>query len=182
MNLAEGQKYSELYRISRFLSPYETSAFPDWIEENKIKIESPIDLTNAILDFNKLNVKASYLGYGFENSVLTFDELLPVIEKGVTNASSIYDSEQEILLINRELNIPKNSQLFFIAKDEVGNTRESNRDELIEKYNLKELYKVYFVDRKEIQKYRDFWVKKEEEKFNNKLEQGRKELELKNII
>jgi|688.fasta_scaffold03481_6 hypothetical protein len=179
MNLAEGQKYSELYRISRFLSPYETRAFPDWIEKNQIKIESPIDLTNAILDFNKLNDNASYIGNGFENPVITFDELLPVVEKGVTNASSVYDSEQEIVLNNRELNIPKNSQLFFIGKDEVGNTRKSDRDELIEKYNLKELYKVHFVDRQQIQKYRDFWLKKEEAKFNKKLEQGREELELK---
>lgn len=177
MNLAEGQKYSELYRISRFLSPYETKAFPNWIEKNEIKIESPVDLTNAILDFNKLN--DSYLGQGFENPILTFDELLPVVEKGITNASSIYESEQEIVLINRELNIPKNSQLFFVGKDEVGNDRESNKDELIEKYNLKELYKVYFVDRKEIQKYRDLWLKKEDEKFNKKLEQGREQLELK---
>jgi hypothetical protein len=50
---------------------------------------------------------------------------------------------------------------------------------LIEKYNLKELYRVYFVDRQQIQKYRDIWLKKEEGKFNNKLEKGRKELELK---
>ena len=177
MNLSGGQKYSELYRISRFLSPYETSAFPNWIEKNEIKIESPIDLTNAILDFNKLN--DNWLGQGFENPVLTFDELLPIVEKGITNASKIYESEHEIVLINRELNIPKKSQLFFIAKDEVGQNRDSNRDELIQKYNLKELYKVYFVDRKEIQKYRDFWVKKEEEKFKNIIEKGREDLELK---
>lgn len=177
MNLAEGQKYSELYRISRFLSPYETRAFPDWIEKNQIKIESPIDLTNAILDFNKLN--DNWLGSGFPNSVLTFDELLPIVEKGITNASSVYDSEQEIVLNNRKLNVPKNSQLFFVGKDEVGNKRESNKDELIEKYNLKELYKVYFVNAKEIQKYRDFWLKKEEEKFNQKIETGKQDLEIK---
>ncbi len=179
MNLAEGQKLSELYRISRFLSPYETRAFPEWIEKNEIKIESPIDLTNAILDFNKLMDGASYLGYGFENPVLTFDELLPVVEKGITNASRVYDSEQEIVLNNRELNIPKNSQLFFIGKDEVGRERESNRDELIEKYNLKELYKLFFIDRQQIQKYRDFWLKKEEEKFNQKIETGKQDLEIK---
>ena len=40
-------------------------------------------------------------------------------------------------------------------------------------------YKIYFVDRQQIQKYRDFWVKKEEEKFNKKLEKGREDLELK---
>jgi len=177
MNLAEGQKYSELYRISRFLSPYETKAFPNWIEKNEIKIESPIDLTNAILDFNKLN--DNYLGSGFENPILTFDELLPVIEKGITNASSIYDSEQEIVLTNRELNIPKNSQLFFIGKNELGEDTESNRNDLIEKYVLNDLYKIYYVDRKEIEKYRSIWLKKADEKFNKKLEQGREELELK---
>ena len=179
MNLAEGQKLSELYRISQFLSPYITRAFPEWIEKNEIKIESPIDLTNAILDFNKLNEGASSLGYGFENPVLSFDELLPIVEKGITNASSVYDSEQEIVLNNRKLNVPKNSQLFFVGKDELGNKRESNKDELIEKYNLKELYKVYFVNAKEIQKYRDFWLKKEEEKFNQKIETGKQNLEIK---
>jgi hypothetical protein len=177
MNVSEGQRSSELYRISRFLSPYETKAFTTWIEENSIKIESPIDLTNAILDFNKLN--DSYLGSGFENPVLTFDELLPIVEKGITNASKIYESEQEIVLTNRRLSIPKKSQLFFIAKDELGRDTDNNRDELIKKYNLKELYKVYFVDRQEIQKYRDKWLKKEEEKFNQKFTKGLEDLELK---
>jgi len=177
MNVSQGQKYSELYRILKFLSPYETGAFPRWIEDNKMKIESPIDLTNAILDFNKLY--DSYLGSGYENPVLTFDELLPLVEKGITNASKIYESEQEIVLTNRELNIPKKSQLFFIAKDEVGQNRQSNRDELIQKYNLKQLYKVYFVDRQELQKYRGFWLKKEEEKFKVNIEKGREDLELK---
>jgi hypothetical protein len=179
INLAEGQKYKELYRIETFLSPYVTRAFPDWLEKNQIKIESPVDLTGAILEFNKLNEGASYLQYGFENPVLTFDELLPIVEKGITNASSIYDTEQEIVLTNRILNIPKNSQLFFVAKDEVGNKRESNKDELIEKYNLKELYKIYFVDAQQIQKYRGFWLKKEEEKFNQKIETGKQDLEIK---
>jgi hypothetical protein len=177
MNLSQGQRYSELYRISRFLSPYETSAFPNWIEKNEIKIESPFDLTNAILDFNKLN--DNWLGSGFENPVLTFDELLPVVEKGITNASSVYDSEQEIVLINRELNIPKKSQLFFIGKDNLGRTRESNKLELIEKYKLNDLYKIHFVNLKDVEKYRSIWLKKEEERFNNKLEQGRLQLELK---
>ena len=40
-------------------------------DKNEIKIESPVDLTNAILEFNQLNEGASYLGYGFENPVLT---------------------------------------------------------------------------------------------------------------
>ena len=179
INLAEGQKYNELYRISQFLSPYVTRVFPEWIEKNSIKIESPIDLTNAILDFNKLNDNASYIGYGFENPVLTFDELLPIVEKGITNASSVYYSEQEIVLTNRELNIPKNSQLFFVGKNELGVINESNLLELIEKYELKSLYKINFINRKEIEKYRAIWLKKEEEKFNIKLETGKESLELK---
>jgi hypothetical protein len=177
MNLSEGQKYSELYRISRFLSPYETSAFTRWIETNEIKIENPVDVTNAILEFNKLY--DSYLGIGFDNPVLTFDELLPIVEKGITNASRIYESEQEIVLTNLELNIPKNSQLFFIGKNELGEDTESNKFELIEQYDLKDLYKVYFVDRKDIEKYRSIWLKKEEEKFNKRLQKGQEELELK---
>jgi 8-oxo-dGTP pyrophosphatase MutT (NUDIX family) len=179
MNVAEGQKYKELYRISQFLSPYITRDFPDWIEKNEIKINSPVDLTEAILQFNKLNDGASYLGYGFENPVLTFDELLPFVEKGIVRAGSIYDSEQEIVLTNRELNIPKNSQLFFIGKDNLGRTRESNKLELIEKYKLKDLYKIHFVDLKDVEKYRSIWLKKEEEKFNKNLEIGKAGLELK---
>jgi 8-oxo-dGTP pyrophosphatase MutT (NUDIX family) len=176
INLSDGQKYYELNRISRFLSPYETSAFTKWIEEYSIKIENPIDLTNAILEFNKLN--DNYLGKGFENPVLTFEELLPIVEKGIIKAGKIYESEQEIVLTNKELNIPKKSQLFFIKKNEL-NTNDNDRDIYIEKYKLKDLYKVYFVALKEIEKYRSIWLKKEEEKFNKNLEQGRQDLELK---
>ena len=176
MNISDGQKYSELYRIDRFLDPYITSSFYRWVDE-KQNVESPIDLTNAILEFNK--VDDSYLGNGFENPVLTFDELLPLVEKGVTNASKIYESEQEIVLTNRELNIPKNSQLFFIGKDELGRNRESNLDELIEEYDLQKLYDLYFVDRQDLEKYRSIWLKKEEEKFKTQIEEGRQDLELK---
>jgi hypothetical protein len=177
LNISEGQKAQELYRIARFLSPYNTRAFPEWIEKNSIKIESPIDLTIAILDFNKID--DSWLGVGFENPVLTFDELLPVIEKGVTNASKIYESEQEIFLTNRELNIPEESQLFFIGKNELNQIRQSNQRDLIEKYNLKEIYKIYFVDRVELEKYRSLWYKKQDKIFQNNLEKGKEALELK---
>jgi 8-oxo-dGTP pyrophosphatase MutT (NUDIX family) len=176
MNISTGQRYSELYRIDRFLDPHITSAFYRWVDK-KQNIESPIDLTNSILEFNKLN--DDYLGKGFENPVLTFNELLPIVEKGITNASKIYESEQEVVLKNRELNIPKKSQLFFIGKNELGNDTKSNKLEIIEKYELKDLYKIHFVDRQELEKYRSIWRKKEEEKFKNQLEKGREELELK---
>jgi hypothetical protein len=104
---------------------------------------------------------------------------LPVVEKGITNASSVYDSEQEIVLINRELNIPKKSQLFFIGKDNIGRTRESNKLELVEKYKLNDLYKIHFVNLKDVEKYRSIWLKKEEEKFNKKIEIGKQDLEIK---
>jgi 8-oxo-dGTP pyrophosphatase MutT (NUDIX family) len=177
MNVSSGQKSSELYRISRFLSPYETKAFQNWIENNSIQIESPIDLTNAILDFNKLY--DSYLGSGFESPVLTFNELLPIVEKGITNASRVYESEQEIVLTNKQLNIPKNSQLFFIAINESDSNDKSNRNEYIEQYGLKDLYKVYFVNRVDLEKYRSIWLNKSQENFDKKLGQGRQELELK---
>jgi len=176
-NVSQGQKANELYRISRFINPYETRAFPDWLEKNSIVIQSPIDLTNAILQFNKID--DSYLGSGFENPILTFDELLPIIEKGVTNASKIYESEQEIVLVNRELNIPKKSQLFFIGKNELDVNVQSNKLELIEKYNLKVTYKIHFVDRSDLEKYRSIWLKKQEEKYLIKQEEGREDLQKK---
>jgi 8-oxo-dGTP pyrophosphatase MutT (NUDIX family) len=176
MNLSTGQRYSELYRIDRFLDPYITSAFYSWVDE-KQNVESPIDLTNEILGFNE--IYDNYLGVGFENPVLTFDELLPIVEKGITNASKIYESEQEIILINRELNIPKNSQLFFIGKNELSKKTQSNKLELIEKYQLKDSYKIHFVDVQQLEKYRSIWLAKEEQKFNDNLEKGRQDLEFK---
>ena len=101
-------------------------------------------MTNAILDFNKLNDNASYIGYGFENPVLTFDELLPIVEKGIVNASRVFESEQEIILKNRKLVLPKESQLFFIRKDEIGRTSTSNQLELIKKYDLSS-FEVFFL-------------------------------------
>ena len=177
MNLAEGQKYRELYRISQFLNSNITGNFKRWVESNLIKIESPVDLTNAIIDFNKLY--DSYLGQGFENPVLTFDELFPLVEKGIVNASKVFESEQEIILKNRKLVLPKESQLFFIRKDEIGRTRTSNQLELIKKYELKDLYKVYFVDRQDVEKYRIIWKKKDLEKKQIQYEKNKQNLEIK---
>jgi hypothetical protein len=50
---------------------------------------------------------------------------------------------------------------------------------LIKKYELKDLYKVYFVDRQDVEKYRIIWNKKDTEKKQIQYEKGRKELEYK---
>jgi 8-oxo-dGTP pyrophosphatase MutT (NUDIX family) len=176
MEISEGEKYRELYRIDRFLDTNNTSAFYRWANV-KQDIESPIDLTNAILEFNKLD--DSYLGDGFENPVLTFNELLPLVELGIINAGRIWESEQEIILKNRTLVLPKQSQLFFINKDEIGRVRASNQLKLVDKYKLKDLYKVYFVDRQDVEKYRTIWKKKYYQEKELQYEKSKYDLELK---
>jgi 8-oxo-dGTP pyrophosphatase MutT (NUDIX family) len=176
MEISEGQKYRELYRIDKFLDTHNTGAFYRWVNV-KQHIESPIDLTNAILEFNKLD--DSYLGDGFENPVLTFNELLPLVELGIINAGRIWESEQEIIVKNRTLVLPKQSQLFFINKDEIGRLRASNQLDLVDKYKLKDLYKVYFVDRQDVEKYRTIWKKKYYQEKELQYEKSKYDLELK---
>lgn len=172
MKLADGQKYSELYRISQFLNPSITSSFYQYVVENDLPINSPEDFTNAILTFNKMD--NSYLGRGYENQMLTFDELLPIVSKGITYASKIYESEQEVIMLDKKLNIPENSQLFFIKKQ-----NESNLTQLIDEYNLSDKYRINFVEQKDLERFRTKFNEKEQVRFEEKKSSGIAKLEIK---
>jgi len=158
LEVIDSKKFYEVYRIERFLNPSETSAFWRWIENNQIKIDSAISFTKAMIDFNKID--DNYLGRGFPNPTLTIEDLLPSVENGIKYSSKIYESEQEIMLLDRKLNIPNKSQLFFKTIE-----RNSNFDELMESYKLSNRYKIFFVNPTDLERFRIKFNKEQEKIF-----------------
>jgi hypothetical protein len=158
LEVIDSKKFYEVYRIERFLNPSETSAFWRWIENNQIKIDSAISFTKAIIDFNKID--DNYLGQGFPNPTLTIEDLLPSVENGIKYSSKIYESEQEIMLLDTKLNIPNKSQLFFKTLE-----RNSNFDELMESYKLKNRYKIFFVNPTDLERFRIKFNQEQEKIF-----------------
>jgi hypothetical protein len=161
MEVVNGQKAKEVYRIERFLNPSETSAFWRWIESNEVKIDSAISFTKAVIEFNKID--DNYLGQGFPNPILTIEDLLPSVENGIKYSSKIFESEQEIMLLDRKLNIPKNSQLFFKIIE-----RNSDFNELIENYKLSNRYKIFFVNPTDLERFRTKFNEKQQKIYSDR--------------
>ena len=185
-------KELEIGKIEYFLNPYETSKFYNWLIDSKIILNSPIDLANAILNFTSLPDSEtgldSWRSRGINEYTLTLSDILPIVEKGVIKAGQTYKDEQEIMLKNKSLKIPKNSQLFFKIVDsqflEKNNVEEllssnSNLLKLIDKYDLKSIYSINFVTEKDLGKYRSKIDKKREELFNEKIKLGKDNLFIK---
>jgi len=170
LELVDGEKAKEVYRIEKFLNPSETSAFWRWIENNEVKIDNAKSFTKAMIDFNKID--DSYLGSGFPNPTLTIDDLLPSVENGIIYSSKIYESEQEIILLDRKLNIPKGSQLFFKNQ-----TSLNNLDDLIKSYYLDSRYKIYSVDNADLEKFKAKWFAKQEQVFKDRIYKATMDLE-----
>jgi len=171
-------KELEISKIEYFLNPYETSKFYDWLSDSKVILNSPVDLANSILEFTSLTYEETGLNYwrssGINEYTLTLSDILPIVEKGVVKAGQTYKDEQEIMLNNKSLKIPKNSQLFFKIQGS-----DSNLLKLIDKYELKSIYSINFVSQKDLDKYRSKIDKKREELFNQKIKLGKDNLFIK---
>ncbi len=185
-------KELEIGKIEYFLNPYETSKFYHWLSDNNIILNSPIDLANAILNFtslpNEITGLDSWRSRGINEYTLTLSDILPIVEKGVIKAGQTYKDEQEIMLNNKSLKIPKNSQLFFkiigsqfLEKNNVEELLSSNSNllKLIDKYDLKSIYSINFVSQKDLDKYRSKIDKKRDELFNQKLKLNKDNLFIK---
>jgi len=185
-------KELEISKIEYFLNPYETGKFYEWLSDNDIILNSPVDLANSILEFTSLTYEKTGLNYwgssGINEYTLTLSDILPIVEKGVIKAGQTYKDEQEIILDNKSLKIPKNSQLFFkivgsqfLEKNNVEKLLNSNSNllKLIDEYDLKSIYSVNFVSQKDLDKYRSKIDKKREEIFNEKLKLNKDNLFIK---
>jgi 8-oxo-dGTP pyrophosphatase MutT (NUDIX family) len=165
---------NELYRIEYFTNQSETGSFMRWLEKNEYIINSPQEFADLIIKYHYSDESKSEISsfYGnTDNLKITSEYIYPIVYKALIKAGSTYSDEEEIILNNRVLNIPDDSQLFFVEKE------KSNQTELIDKFNLKNTYRVSFVKQENIDRFRGQIDKKRSESFTQKRESNIQGLE-----
>ena len=174
----DAQKRDELQRYYYIFADYRHN-FIAWIIDNEYIINSPNDLTERLIEFAHLPNSESgidnYRNFNLEKYALTTEDLLPIIIQGLKKAGSTYFDEKEVLINDKILNIPTNSQLFF----KKSSFENSNLQEVIDRYNLKENYKVYSVDSKRLNDLQLKVMGDRSKIFMNKFEFGKEQLEIK---
>jgi 8-oxo-dGTP pyrophosphatase MutT (NUDIX family) len=174
----DAQKRDELQRYYYILADYKHN-FIAWITDNEYIINSPNDLTERLIEFAHLPNSESgidnYRNFNLEKYVLTTEDLLPIIIQGLKKAGSTYFDEKEVLINDKILNIPTNSQIFF----KKSSFENSNLQEVIDRYNLKENYKLYSVDSKRLNDLQVKVIGDRSKIFMNKFEFGKEQLEIK---
>jgi hypothetical protein len=150
----DAQKRDELTRYYMALGNFGYK-FVDWIIKNDYIINSPNELVEKIIQFTHLPDDESgidyYYRYGLEKYVLTAEDIFPIVMKGLLKAGSTYTDEAEVIINNKLLNLPNNTQLFFKKED----FENSDLQDLIDKYELKESYRIYSVKSQYIKLYQD---------------------------
>jgi 8-oxo-dGTP pyrophosphatase MutT (NUDIX family) len=171
----DNQIKNELYRIEYFTNQSETGYFMNWLRRNQYIINSPQELADLIIkyhysDESKYEI-SSFYNRNTDNLKITSEYIYPIVYKALIKAGSTYTDEEEIIINNRVLNIPDDSQLFFVEKE------KSNQIELIDKYKLKDTYRVSFVKQQNIDRFRGQIDKKRSEYFTQKREANIKALQ-----
>ena len=179
-------KSLEISKIESFLYP--RIEFIYWLDKKNIILNSPKDLAERILEFASLPYEETHLdssiSRGINEYTLTTDEILPIVERGVIKTGQLYEDEQEIILNDKVLKIPKKSQLFFKFQHSENSDKKdinynSNIYELIDKYKLKSIYSVNFISQKDLNKYREKINKKRNVISFNKINSEKNSLEIK---
>ena len=174
----DAQKRDELQRYYYILGNYSNNFIP-WIIDNEYIINSPNDLTERLIEFAHLPNSESgidnYRNFNLEKYVLTAEDLLPIVMKGLVKAGSTYTDEAEVIINNKLLNLPNNTQLFFKKED----FKDSDLQDLIDKYELKKTYRVYSIKSQYIKEYQDKLYAKRTKRDVSKWELGKEQLEIK---
>lgn len=167
---------NELTRIQYFLNPLNTSVFLRWIINNNIIINSPKELADAIYNYHASDdSKKEVSAYYVDDILINPDYLLPIVNESLIKAGNIYHDEQEIILNDKTLRIPENSQLFF--KIDGGFDTKSNLLDKINEFNLDSIYRVHYVSQSDLDKYRKKIDDKRLELSKTKLKEGKEKLE-----
>ena len=174
----DAQKRDELTRYYMAIGNFGYK-FVDWIIKNDYIINNPNELVEKIIQFTHLPDSESgidyYYRYGLEKYVLTAEDIFPIVMKGLVKAGSTYKDEAEVIINNKLLNLPNNTQLFFKKED----FEKSDLQDLIDKYELNQTYRVYSIKSQYIKEYQDKLLAKRTKRDVSKWELGKEQLEIK---
>ena len=157
--------YNVLYFLSVLTDIYSSGKFVTWLS-GQDRISSPEQMADLILKYTLDQAKSDYWSQQIptqEQFDRTKSEIIDSIVKGVLRAARPYRDESEWLIKDAKLKVPEGSQLFFVLGSY--DNYKTKYEEAIDKYNLREKYKVYFVNQRDIDRYQSNVFKIKESRY-----------------
>lgn len=168
----EAQIKGGIYSVlSEILDIYYSSKLITFVGKSGIRIDSPNRFADLIVEYIKSGqIKKDYTSVYddiLRKNTIESEMLSPIIERGVLEAAKIFIEESEWVLKNKSLVVPKNSQLIF--KLNSYKNMKAEFEKVISEYSLRDIYKVFYVNQKDLDKFRSIRYKIKEQKFANEL-------------
>jgi GNAT superfamily N-acetyltransferase/dihydrofolate reductase len=168
--ISDRHKYKKIDAISEIFDVFNRGSFKRHLVNSK-RISSVSQFAEIAADYINSGQAKKDGYYIYDTPYIEPDEISESIELGIIHAAEIYSSESEWLLRDSVLNIPNGSQLIFKIGDYENIVDKYN--ELIDKYKLRERYKISFVSVVNVESFSTKKRIEEEEYFNKKLNVGR---------
>jgi hypothetical protein len=168
----ESQLYSDLanaqyYFFEHIFNVYNSSKFIRYVAEQP-RVSSVKDILDIGLKY--LESGQADIDYPYESKpkVIDYENIEKIIDRGILNAIGVYRDESEWVLKDNVLNVPNGSQLMFVLSSY--ENMKNVYEEMIEKYNLKDSYKINYVNYKDVEKFQRKKVDIQQETFKQNLQ------------
>jgi hypothetical protein len=173
-------KYRLYYLLEEFFSNYSGGKFLNYFTRGE-RINSVKDIVNIVIEYVESGeAKKDYYSSNIPTNI-NAEDIDYIIRNGIVKALSVYKDESEWIVKDKILNIPNGSQLIFRVDDINGNLKKIY-EENISKYNLRDTYKINFVNSRYVDKFQTIKSNAVTETFRQVLLEKKSEVDSKIII
>jgi hypothetical protein len=166
--------------LEEFFSNYSGGKFLNYFTKGE-RINSVKDIGNIVIEYVESGeAKKDYYSSNIPTNI-NAEDIEYIIRNGIVKALSVYKDESEWIVKDKILNIPNNSQLIFRVDDINGNLKKIY-EENISKYNLRDSYKINFVNSRYVDKFQTIKSNAVTETFRQVLLEKKSEVDSKIIL
>lgn len=170
---ADANNNNLFYSLSTIFDIYNSSKFIFYIAGSP-RINSPKMFAELVCNYvNSGLAKEDYYYYYWPetSTVIQPEDIVTPIINGIVNAGKIYRDESEWIIKDQSLNIPEGSQIFFVLSTYLN--QKEQYEKMITAYGLRDKYKVYYVNYKDIEKFQQMRFRRKREVFDKELSEFR---------
>ena len=182
----EAQLYSDsrggqYYFLEHIFNVYNSSKFIRYFAKQP-RVSSVKDFVDIAIQYIESGDAQVDYPYQRQPESIDYQNITNVIDRGIVTAIKVYRDESEWILKDKELNVPNGSQLIFVLS-----SYENMKDvyeNMIDKYRLRESYKINYVDFQNVSKFQQnkFKTQEVEYKENIQIKKKRVDVKIKNIL